>query len=53
VKQSIFYSRMLAEIDNPDQFRFNLSALLTASRTVLQYALEEAKTKPKGQTLAY
>ena len=44
-----FYDRMLAEFDNREVFTFKLSAFLSAARSVLQYALEEAKTKPGGQ----
>jgi hypothetical protein len=35
--------------ENAREFSYNLSAFLTAARSVLQYALEEAKTKPGGQ----
>lgn len=38
-----FYSSMQAEVNNPNTFQYNLSAFLSAARTVLQYALEEAK----------
>lgn len=44
-----FLTQMTANQDNPDAFAHNLSAFLSASRSVLQYALEEAKTKPGGQ----
>ncbi len=44
-----FYSRMLSEIDKPDVFLFDLSAFLSAARSVLQYALKEAQTKLGGQ----
>lgn len=40
-----FLSRMAVSIDNPNTFRFGLSAFLSAARSVLQYALKEAKTK--------
>ncbi|MCJ7655818.1 MAG: hypothetical protein MUO97_11085 [Dehalococcoidia bacterium] len=43
-----FYSRMQAEKD-PKAFQYNLSAFLSAARSVLQYALEEAKNKKGGQ----
>ena len=32
-----------------DEIRYVLSAFLSAARSALQYALEEAKTKPNGQ----
>ena len=36
-----FYQRMVAEQNNQTHFKYNLSALLSASRSVLQYILEE------------
>ena len=43
----------LAKLVNPElelrEFSFELSALLTAARSALQYALEEARPKPGGQ----
>jgi hypothetical protein len=44
-----FYSRMLSEIDNRENFLFNLSAFLSSARSVLQYALKEARTRSGGQ----
>lgn len=44
-----FLKRMREEQENSEAFRFNLSAFLSAARSVLQYALEEAKTKTGGQ----
>jgi len=44
-----FLDRLRAATNTPDEFRFELSALLTAARSVLQYALEEAMTRPGGQ----
>ena len=44
-----FYSRMISETDKRDNFLFDLSALLSAARSVLLYALKEAQTKPGGQ----
>ena len=44
-----FLSRMQASTENSKSFKFELSAFLSASRSVLQYALEEAKTKLGGQ----
>ena len=44
-----FYSRMVSEIDNRQNFIFDLSAFLSAARSVLQYALEEAQNMPGGQ----
>ncbi len=44
-----FYSRMVSETDNRDNFLFDLSAFLSAARSVLQYALKEAQTKSGGR----
>lgn len=44
-----FLGRMTAEREVRDAFRFNPSAFLSAARSVLQYALEEARRKPGGQ----
>lgn len=44
-----FYSRMASETANRCHFLYNLSAFLSAARSVLQYALKEAKSKPNGQ----
>lgn len=44
-----FYSIMIKERDNREIFCYNLSAFLSASRSVLQYVLEEAKNKKNGQ----
>lgn len=44
-----FFRRMEASIDDPGSFQYELSAFLSAARSVLQYALEEAKKKPNGQ----
>lgn len=44
-----FFDQMLKNQDKPIIFRFQLSACLSAARSVLQYALEEAKDKPHGQ----
>jgi hypothetical protein len=43
-----FLKRMRAERDNRTAFRFELSAFLGATRSVLQYARKEAKGKPGG-----
>jgi hypothetical protein len=40
---------MESSIDDPEAFQYELSAFLSAARSVLQYALEEAKQKPNGQ----
>jgi hypothetical protein len=40
---------MATEYDNREAFNYNLSAFLGASRSVLQYALEEARIKQGGQ----
>jgi len=44
-----FYSRMIEEQKNRDNFTYNLSAFLSCARSVLQYVLEEARPKPGGQ----
>jgi hypothetical protein len=44
-----FYSRMVEEQTKVNNFKFNLSAFLSSSRSVLQYALEEAKKIRGGQ----
>ncbi|MDQ7839356.1 MAG: hypothetical protein RDU59_12785 [Thermodesulfobacteriota bacterium] len=44
-----FARRMEASIDDPEAFQYELSAFLSAARSVLQYALDEAKQKPNGQ----
>ena len=47
---SYFLQRMLAESDTPEHFQFELSAFLGASRSVLQYILEDARKVPGGQS---
>ena len=44
-----FYSKMIEEQRHGVNFTYNLSAFLTPARSVLQYALNEAKTNPGGQ----
>ncbi len=44
-----FCSQMLAKLDDRQEFLFNLSAFLSAARSVLQYALKEAKSKDRGK----
>lgn len=44
-----FYSRMQAEINNPEHFQYELSAFLSAARSILQYSLKEAQNKSEGQ----
>jgi hypothetical protein len=44
-----FFSKMAISLDAPKAFRFELSAFLSAARSVLQYALYEAKAKRGGQ----
>src|ERR1051325_3352821 len=44
-----FYTKMIDEQQNKDKFLYNLSAFLSAARSVLQYAKEEVKNKPSGQ----
>jgi len=44
-----FLGRMITSREIRDAFRFNLSAFLSAARSVLQYAREEARPQPGGQ----
>ena len=44
-----FYSHMINESDNSKHFAYELHAFLSSTRSVLQYALEEAKSHTKGQ----
>lgn len=44
-----FFNHMCNTIDEPDCFHYELSAFLSAARSVLLYALEEAQTKRNGQ----
>jgi len=44
-----FYSKMIEEQGHKENFTYNLSAFLSSARSVLQYALGEAKTKPGGR----
>lgn len=44
-----FLQCMRSEHDDRTNFRFELSAFLGAARSVLQYALEEVKSKSGGQ----
>jgi hypothetical protein len=44
-----FYSQMIKNRGKRDVYSHNLSAFLSASRSVLQYASEEVRTKPNGQ----
>lgn len=44
-----FLSRMSENNERPF-FNYNLSAFLTAARSVLQYALKESETKPNGKS---
>ena len=45
-----FLQRIAKAANDPNATRFELSAFLSAARSVLQYALEEAKGKQGGQT---
>lgn len=50
LKEAEYYlNRMLIEFDNRENFEFELSAFLSAARSVIQYAFEQAKTKNGGQ----
>jgi len=44
-----FLGQMRSSLQDPEVFRFNLSAFLSAARSIAQYALKEAQTKPRGQ----
>ena len=44
-----FLSRMETERPEPEAFKHNLSAFLSASRSVMQYALREAQQKAGGR----
>jgi len=44
-----FLDRMEAERHDPERFRFNLSAFLSAARSAAQYALNEASGKGAGR----
>lgn len=44
-----FLSHLAPSAPNTNAFAFELSAFLSAARSVLQYALEEAKTRSGGQ----
>jgi hypothetical protein len=44
-----FYNRMLSETDSKESVLYDLSAFLSAARSVLQYCLKEAKGKSGGQ----
>src|SRR3989442_14185231 len=44
-----FLERMRAELSEPEHFKFNLSAFLSAGRSVAQYALNEASGKRGGR----
>ncbi len=49
IEAEYFYTRMKQEQKDRDAFRYNLSAFLSAARSVLQYALKEAETRTGGQ----
>lgn len=44
-----FLQRMEASINEPQAFQYELSAFLSAARSVLQYAFEETTNKPNGR----
>ena len=44
-----FYEQMKENINDPEKFTFSLSAFLSGSRSVMQYALDEAQSKAGGQ----
>jgi hypothetical protein len=43
-----FLTGMTRSVEDPRAFRFELSAFLSSARAVLQYAFDEAGTKPGG-----
>jgi len=43
-----FYSRMQVEVNDPMAYQYNLSAFLSAARSILQYAKKEAENKSGG-----
>ena len=43
-----FYLRMIEEYEDREHFRHNLSAFLSPARSVLEYAMREARLKRKG-----
>ncbi len=49
IEAEYFYSRMKQEQHDRDAFRHNLSAFLSAARSVLQYALKEAETNTNSK----
>ena len=49
IEANYFLRRITEESHDYEGFRHNLSAFLTASRSALQYALEEARQKAGGQ----
>ena len=40
---------MKAEVNTPENFQYELSAFLSAARSILQYSLKEAQHKSGGQ----
>src|SRR4051794_33249337 len=44
-----FLSGMIASVDQPKAFRYELSAFLASARSALQYARKESEAKPGGQ----
>jgi hypothetical protein len=42
--------KLSAVVNDSAKFKYNLSAFLSAARSPLQYACEEAKSKPGGKT---
>jgi len=48
-----FLSKMKTEQDNRENFEFNLSAFLSAARSVLQYAFEELKKVKTNEMMWY
>jgi len=49
IEEARFFCSQMAKKENEEHFGYYLSAFLTSSRSILQYALEEAKSKTGGQ----
>ena len=50
LREAVYFYSKMEEEKNREAFCYNLSAFLSSARSILQYALEEAKCKPGGKT---
>jgi hypothetical protein len=50
IQEAEYFLSQMCENNERPFFNYNLSAFLTAARSVLQYAFEESKTKPNGKS---